>query len=118
MKNPLNFVVNFTEANLELCLELREQMPDSCDEVVSEIEHNLNHVLHHANRAFAVMYTMLQVCRSRTCDDLLPCRMNHVAEQSTKLAEKSCRMYLSDLTSALTSNSTMMIPSCCVSSVT
>jgi signal transduction histidine kinase len=89
-KNPLNFVVNFTELNLELCAELRDVIAEDGDELVSDIETNLNLIRHHAQRALAVMATMLQVGRSHT-GDAQPCHLNQIVEQSAGLADHSWR---------------------------
>ena len=89
-KNPLNFVVNFAELNLELCEELREVGGEGGDELVTDLESNLNLIRHHAQRALAVMATMLEVGRSDS-GDALPCHVNAIVEQSTRLADHSWR---------------------------
>ena len=91
-KNPLNFVVNFAELNLELCTELREDedIPEDGDELVADLEANFNKILHHAQRALAVMATMLEVGRSHA-GDAQPCRLNEIVEQSAGLADHSWR---------------------------
>lgn len=89
-KNPLNFVVNFAELNLELCTELREVATEEGEELVSDIEENTNKIVHHAQRALAVMATMLQVGRSHA-GDAAPCHLNQIVEQSAGLAEHSWR---------------------------
>lgn len=91
MKNPLNFVLNFTELNLELCTELREEYPEESHETIADVETNLNLVLHHAKRALGVMDTMLQVGRARTNEDASVCRVNQIVEQSVGLAYHSWR---------------------------
>ena len=89
-KNPLNFVVNFTELNLELCAELREFVAEDGDESVTDLETNFTKIRHHAQRALAVMATMLEVGRSHT-GDAQPCHLNGIVEQSAGLAEHSWR---------------------------
>ena len=89
-KNPLNFVVNFAELNLELCTELHEVVAAEDDDLVADLESNLNLIHHHAQRALAVMATMLEVGRSHS-GDALPCRLNGIIEQSTRLADHSWR---------------------------
>jgi len=89
-KNPLNFVVNFTELNLELCTELREVVPDDGDELVADLESNLSLIHHHAQRALGVMATMLEVGRSHA-GDALPCHLNEIVERSSRLADHSWR---------------------------
>jgi signal transduction histidine kinase len=89
-KNPLNFVVNFAELNLELCAELREAVTEDGEELVSDLEENTTKIVHHAQRALAVMATMLQVGRSHA-GDAQPCHLNQIVEQSAGLAEHSWR---------------------------
>lgn len=89
-KNPLNFVVNFAELNLELCAELREVVNEDGLEVVSDLEENTTKISHHAERALAVMATMLQVGRSHA-GDAQPCHLNQIVEQSAALADHSWR---------------------------
>lgn len=60
MKNPLNFVVNFTELNLELCTELREHVRPSGGAAVAGLEADLELALQHARRALAVMASTLE----------------------------------------------------------
>ena len=95
-KNPLNFVVNFTELNLELCTELRGVIGEGGDEVVSDFESNLNLIRHHAQRALAVMATMLEVGRSHS-GDAQPCRLNGIVEQSARLADHAWRASRQDM---------------------
>ncbi|CQD13768.1 sensor histidine kinase [Mycobacterium lentiflavum] len=89
-KNPLNFVKNFAELNLELCDELREVIAEDGDELVCDVEENTKKIVHHADRALAVMATMLQVGRSHA-GDAQPCHLNKIVEQSAGLAEHSWR---------------------------
>jgi signal transduction histidine kinase len=89
-KNPLNFVVNFGELNLELCAELREVATEDGVELVCDLEENTSKIVHHAQRALAVMATMLQVGRSHS-GDAQPCHLNKIVEQSAGLAEHSWR---------------------------
>ncbi|MEZ0352307.1 sensor histidine kinase [Mycobacterium sp. pR1184] len=89
-KNPLNFVKNFAELNLELCDELRDIVTEDGEELVSDIGANTTKIVHHADRALAVMATMLQVGRSHA-GDAQPCHLNTIVEQSAGLAEHSWR---------------------------
>jgi signal transduction histidine kinase len=89
-KNPLNFVKNFGELNLELCEELREIVTEDGEDLVTDLETNTTKIVHHADRALAVMATMLQVGRSHS-GDAQPCHLNQIVEQSAGLAEHSWR---------------------------
>lgn len=94
MKNPLNFVINFTELNLELCAELRQAPADDTGELVADMEANLNLILRHAERALAVMAAMLQVGRAH--GDAQPCHLNQIVERSAGLADYSWRINRQD----------------------
>jgi signal transduction histidine kinase len=90
VKNPLNFVMNFAELNLELCAELQEPTCDDRDELISDLEANLHLIIRHAERALAVMATMLQVGRAQGAPQ--PCHLNLIVEQSAALAAHSWRI--------------------------
>jgi signal transduction histidine kinase len=96
----LNFIVNFAELNLELCAELAEVIPGDGDELVSDLETNLNRILRPAQRAHAVMATMLQLGRSHA-GDAQGCHLNQIVEQSAGLADHSWRVNRREVRCAL-----------------
>tara|TARA_R110002096_G_scaffold97694_8_gene217702 strand:- start:17804 stop:18766 length:963 start_codon:yes stop_codon:yes gene_type:complete len=65
IKNPLNFVNNFSDLNLELFEELRELIPtnsansDDIDAILSDIEANLKKIFEHGTRADGIVKSML-----------------------------------------------------------
>ncbi|HEY0750246.1 MAG TPA: hypothetical protein VGD26_03775, partial [Chitinophagaceae bacterium] len=70
IQNPLNFVNNFSEVNLELLSEVKEELkqgnvPDALA-ITEDIERNLEKVAHHGKRADAIVKGMLQHSRKTT----------------------------------------------------
>jgi signal transduction histidine kinase len=70
IKNPLNFMVNFSEVSLDLTLELREEMekenPDreTVNAILGDIEMNFQKILQHGRRATGIVTSMLVHSRS------------------------------------------------------
>jgi signal transduction histidine kinase len=68
MKNPLNFINNFSEVTIELLDELKEKVitklpgedKEDAENIVSDIESNLNKILQHGKRADSIVQGMLQ----------------------------------------------------------
>jgi signal transduction histidine kinase len=74
IQNPLNFVNNFSEVNVELVDELKSERSKSKDErdealedeILNDVQQNLEKVLHHGKRADAIVKGMLQHSRAST----------------------------------------------------
>jgi signal transduction histidine kinase/ketosteroid isomerase-like protein len=74
IKNPLNFVNNFSEVSLEMLEEIAEERaksPDSrdeglIDEILSDVRSNLKKVHEHGTRANGIVNSMLQHSRGGT----------------------------------------------------
>src|SRR5688500_9702852 len=74
IQNPLNFVNNFSEVNVELLYELKEgplkQLPETdkmqAIELVTDLAKNMEKINHHGKRADAIVKGMLQHSRSST----------------------------------------------------
>ena len=68
IKNPLNFVNNFSELSKELLDEMQEEMiagnSEEVDELVTLITENLQKIAHHGHRADAIVKSMLQHSRA------------------------------------------------------
>ena len=65
IKNPLNFVNNFSDLNVELLEEARELAGDNANlkELLGDIEANLNKIHEHGRRADSIVKSMLQHSR-------------------------------------------------------
>jgi signal transduction histidine kinase len=72
IKNPLNFVTNFSELSVELFNELKEEInkptPDmqNMQGLAEDIAQNLQKISHHGNRAGAIVTSMLEHSRAST----------------------------------------------------
>ncbi len=77
IKNPLNFVKNFSEASLELMQELRDELKNqmnidahsnwnSIEDVMNIIEDNNRRINEHSMRADSIVRSMLQHSRGKT----------------------------------------------------
>jgi signal transduction histidine kinase/adenylate kinase len=74
IQNPLNFVNNFSEVNVELVDELKgerskakgERNEELENEILNDVKQNLEKILHHGKRADAIVKGMLQHSRVST----------------------------------------------------
>ncbi len=104
IKNPLNFVNNFSEASKELIEELEEILEDSEmdeEERKEEIESicemlvgNVNRILEHGNRAVRIVTDMLRMGRGG--GHAQETDINQLVEQHTKLAYHGARASTDD----------------------
>ncbi|MGB3542464.1 sensor histidine kinase [Rubrivirga sp.] len=89
IKNPLNFVTNFSSLNTELTQELRQAVRDQDrDEVLAlatEIEENAGRVHHHSQRADGIVRSMLQHSRG-TPGERVRTDVNRVVDEYVGLA--------------------------------
>jgi signal transduction histidine kinase len=77
IKNPLNFIINFTDLSLEYLHELKEKIPNE-SELFDLIEQNMTKSREHAEKADGIVKAMLAHARGSTgeittfdCNDLL-----------------------------------------------
>ena len=100
IKNPLNFVKNFSEVSEELIDELKEAMEDFAeqipeddrsyiDEITGDLTSNLKRIQSHGNRANRIVHDMLQM--GRGSGDLQPTEINGLLEEYARLAYHSAR---------------------------
>jgi signal transduction histidine kinase len=80
IQNPLNFVNNFSEVNLEMNSELKDKLKkmltdgkekDEIEEILNSIESNEQKIIHHGKRADAIVKGMLQHSRTTTGQKVL-----------------------------------------------
>jgi signal transduction histidine kinase len=101
IRNPLNFVNNFSELSIELIQELSEELegqksrlePEAiayCEEILSDLESNAKKIHHHGNRAESIVQNMLLHSRGGkgqwTQSDL-----NAILEEAVNLAYHGMR---------------------------
>ncbi len=99
IRNPLNFVKNFSEASNDLLAELRDIVNEDKEftkedksyvlEVSGDLESNLERVLSHTARADRIVEDMLKMGRSSTARQ--PTDMNLLIEEYARLAYHSAR---------------------------
>lgn len=84
IKNPLNFVINFSDLSLEYLLELREKISNEND-LFSQIEQNIIKTREHAQRADSIVKGMLAHARGNT-GEITTFNLNKRLDESIELA--------------------------------
>jgi signal transduction histidine kinase len=94
IQNPLNFVNNFSEVNIELIdemeLELSKGDKDEAMSIAGDIKQNLEKIRHHGKRADGIVKGMLQHSRASS-DTLEPTDLNVLADEYLRLAYHGLR---------------------------
>src|SRR4029077_9912054 len=99
IKNPLNFVNNFSGVSAELVDELQEALKDSSlnekrrseiAELMNTLRSNLDKVVQHGKRADAIVKNML-LHSSQGSGEHGPVAINAIVEESLKLAYHGAR---------------------------
>jgi signal transduction histidine kinase len=89
IQNPLNFVNNFSEANLELLEELEEEIAGGnialAKQLTKDARENESRVAHHGKRADAIVKGMLQHARAST-GEKQPTNINQLVEEHLRLS--------------------------------
>ncbi len=100
IKNPLNFVKNFSEASEELMEELVEVLDESAealdeeqrelvDEICQDLTDNMGRIRQHGNRADSIVHDMLQM--GRGSGERQSIEINNLLEEHARLAYHSAR---------------------------
>ena len=100
IKNPLNFVKNFSEASEELMEELVEVLDESAealdeeqrelvDEICQDLTDNMGRILQHGNRADRIVHDMLTMGRGSGERHLA--EINSLLDEHARLAYHSAR---------------------------
>ncbi|MEJ2584771.1 MAG: ATP-binding protein, partial [Robiginitalea sp.] len=94
IKNPLNFVNNFSEVSKELMEELMEEMEkgdlEEVRELAGDVVQNLEKIVHHGQRADSIVKGMLQHSRSGD-GQKEPTDLNALADEYLRLAYHGLR---------------------------
>lgn len=94
IQNPLNFVLNFGELNIDLLTEVKERIDaenlsagfmDDINPLMNDFTENLKKILHHGKRAEGIVKNMLQHTRRHTGIMELT-DLNELAEEYLKLS--------------------------------
>lgn len=84
IKNPLNFIINFTDLSLEYLDELKEKIPEE-SELLNLIEQNMSKSREHAEKADAIVKAMLAHARGST-GEITTFDLNDLLSQAIDLA--------------------------------
>ncbi|MFY0578738.1 sensor histidine kinase [Cystobacter fuscus] len=92
LKNPLNFVKNFSELSLELVRELREagDHREESGPVLEELEQNISKVCTHEQRASGIINGMLRHARNNRSEPQ-PISINQIVEEAVRLVHHALR---------------------------
>jgi len=91
IKNPLNFVNNFSQLSIELLNELREEKnEDIKQEIFEDLTSNLTKIKHHGTRADFIVKSMLQHSRSGS-SEFQDTDLNKICEEYFNLAYHGIR---------------------------
>jgi len=94
IKNPLNFVNNFSEVSRELLEELKTELQKKNSgeifELIEDLNHNLEKINQHGRRADSIVKGMLLHSRGRA-GDKLPTNLNELLDQYVNLAYHGLR---------------------------
>jgi signal transduction histidine kinase len=94
IQNPLNFVNNFSEVNIELISEMQTEMESGTKEevieILEDIKQNLEKISHHGKRADGIVKGMLQ--HSRASSNIKePTDINKLADEYLRLTYHGLR---------------------------
>ena len=100
IRNPLNFVKNFSEGSEDLLAELQETLEENIDkldedqrtlvrEIASDLNENLGHIRSHGERADRIVSDMLMMGRGG--GEQQPTDINRLLDQNARLAYHSAR---------------------------
>lgn len=101
IKNPLNFVNNFSKLSLELMSEMEEEEdPEEKKEILDAIKSNLVKINHHGKRADSIVATMLQHSRG-AAGTKVSTDLNQICNEYTDLAFHGMRAISKEFNSAV-----------------
>ena len=90
IKNPLNFINNFSELSNELVDELRTAEGDEKIETIDMLRSNLSKIQHHGKRADSIIQSMMQHARGGT-GERYPTDINRLLEETINLVYHGMR---------------------------
>ncbi len=99
IRNPLNFINNFSEVSEELIKEIQEVMDEegavaseqreAIDEIFGDLSGNLGRIRSHGQRANRIVHDMLQM--GRNSGDIQSTNINNLLDEHARLAYHSAR---------------------------
>ena len=110
IKNPLNFVNNFSALSVELLEELEESTDEEDKiEIMESLKSNLKKITAHGKRADSIVATMLQHSRG-TVGAKVPTDINQLCTEFTDLAFHGIRANSRDFNCIITKNYDESLP--------
>lgn len=113
IQNPLNFVNNFSEVNMEMLVELREELDkggiEEAKSVAADIEQNEIKINHHGKRADAIVKGMLEHSRAGTGKKQVT-DLNVLADEYLRLAYHGLRAKNKEFNADLVTNFDAKLP--------
>lgn len=104
IKNPLNFVNNFSSLSVDLLQELEESSDEEDrKELIESLKSNLTKIAHHGKRADSIVATMLQHSRG-TAGTKVPTDISQLCSEYTDLAFHGMRATSRDFNCAIVKN--------------
>jgi signal transduction histidine kinase len=101
IKNPLNFVNNFSSLSVDLLQELEESTDEEDKkDIIESLKGNLTKITHHGKRADSIVATMLQHSRG-TAGTKVPTDINQLCAEYTDLAFHGMRATSRDFNCAI-----------------
>ena len=100
IRNPLNFVKNFSDVSKELLTELQEALKDTdaklnddqrelIEEICTDLSDNLERIRSHGERANRIVHDMLRM--GRDTGEMQPTDINNLLDEHARLAYHSAR---------------------------
>jgi len=100
IKNPLNFINNFSELGGEMLSELRNaETPEEREEILANLENFLQKISFHGNRVDSIIKSMLNHSRAGAQKQAMD--INKMCEEFANLAYHSMRANVQDFSCAL-----------------
>lgn len=91
LKNPLNFILNFSELSLELITDIKEN-PNQ-EELINELKMNIQTTLNHARRAESIMKNILLYSKENKQPEKQKTDLNQLLEECFQLAFHAEKSY-------------------------
>ena len=110
IQNPLNFVNNFSELNLDLIAELSDlNTVEEKNEIIKDLKNNLEKISLHGGRADRIVKNMLQHSRIGT-SEMKPTDIKSLCEEYLQLAYHGVRAKNSDFNCTIERNFEESLP--------
>jgi two-component system, NtrC family, sensor kinase len=114
IKNPLNFIINFSRISLQLIEELSEnlsqlnnidaELQENLADIHSSLNGNITKISENGNRAQRIILNMLNQSRDQTAESFVKTDINQLVDEFVKLAYQSMRGQNKDFNITIKSN--------------